>query len=175
MKEQRINGVFLIILGVLALGWQFLDFDWAGWMVVPVIGLCFLVWGVLTRSEGLIIPGGIMSGIGLGLFLMMSLPVEGAGEGGLFMLGFAGGWVLIVVMTAIFTNETQWWALIPALVMGMIALLTFGATWVTGVFAILGQLWPLILVGVGIALIIKAKDKEPITTLKEKSPQDLLK
>jgi hypothetical protein len=98
--------------------------------IVLMLGLGMLVWGSVSRRTGWIIPGGVLTGIGLGI-----LAQEGhwffpaAGQDGVFLLCFAFGWFLITLLTGIFTC-TQWWALIPGGIMAVIGgsiLITNGA------------------------------------------------
>lgn len=160
-RESLVGGLILVLIGLIALAGQFIELDAfpnLGLLIVPGIGVLFLLWGVLTREDGLIIPGGIMSGIGLGIVLIAG-PfniTNGENEGGIFMLSFALGWVLITVLTAVFTDETHWWALIPAAIMGLIG----GTVLVGGVFEtalrLLGDFWPLALIAVGGWILIQA-------------------
>jgi hypothetical protein len=99
-----------------------------------------------------------MSGLGLGIILETNQLgfVNVENDGGLFMLSFALGWVLITVLTAVFTPETHWWALIPAGIMGLIG----GSILVGGAFeallTFLGTFWPVILIGLGIWILIQS-------------------
>jgi hypothetical protein len=119
------------------------------------LGIFFLAWGVYKREAGLMIPGGILSGIGLGIALVAG-PFEwtdGELSGGVFMGAFALGWVLITLFSALFTDETQWWPLIPAAIMAIIS----GALLAQGPYLValewLGKLWPLALIIGGIAVL----------------------
>jgi hypothetical protein len=160
-RDGLAGGLILVVIGLIALAGQFIELDSfpnLGLLIVPGIGALFLLWGILTREDGLIIPGGIMSGIGLGIVLITG-PFEitnGENEGGVFMLSFALGWVLITVLTAVFTPETHWWALIPAGIMGLIG----GSILVGGAFeallTFLGTFWPVILIGLGIWILIQS-------------------
>ncbi|NJN16590.1 MAG: hypothetical protein HC822_10105 [Oscillochloris sp.] len=73
---------------------------------LAILALIFLVTGAMNRSAGLLIPGGILGGIALGAGLIEG-PFAGVGDplsGGIFLLSFAAGWVLITVMSLIFTK-----------------------------------------------------------------------
>ena len=119
------------------------------------------------------IPGGIVSGIGLGIVLSAG-PFEilpGVEDGGLFLISMGLGFASITFFSALFGDETHWWALIPGGILGFIGL----AVSLGGIFFSLlefvGTYWPLILIGVGGYSIYQAV-KTP--ALKEKSPEDLL-
>jgi hypothetical protein len=172
--ERKVNGgliggLILIFGGILALIGQFLPDVWGvtfGSFFLLGLGLAFLAAGILTREGGWFIPGGILSGLGTGVVLLTSpwaarLPGE---EAGWFMVAFAAGWVLIPIMTAIFAEETHWWALIPAAIIGLVgAALLFGGVFFDTLEWV-GMLWPLILIIIGGSLLWKSRHravKEP--------------
>lgn len=96
-RDRVIAGIALIAIGAVVFLAQIGNRPELAWIVVPVLGLIFLVWGVVARTFGLIIPGGILTGIGAGLYLVIANGVIRSDEttGAIFMLCFAGGWVLI--------------------------------------------------------------------------------
>ncbi len=155
--RQAAGGIALIIIGLIALGAQFIDTDWIGLLFLPVLGLIFLAWGAVTRESGLFIPGGILSGIGVGTLLITG-PFQNAGgemEGGIFMFAFAAGWVLIPLLSVIFTNERHWWALIPAAVFAFIgAGLVFGGALLTSL-ELIGRFWPVVLILIGFYILLR--------------------
>jgi len=63
-------------------------------------------------------------------------------------------------LTAVFTDETHWWALIPA---GIIGLIGAAVLW-DGLFMttlqLLGKLWPLALIIAGLAILFEKKRLE---------------
>jgi hypothetical protein len=127
-RNHRIAaGVILIVFALASLLQRWLDI---GNYIVLVLGLGMLIWGSVSCRTGWIIPGGVLTGIGLGI-----LAEEGhwfiatVDQGGVFLVCFALGWFLIALLTGIFTR-TQWWALIPGGVMAIIGggiLVTNGA------------------------------------------------
>ena len=125
-------------------------------LALPVLGVAFLAAGVLTREAGWLIPGGIMGGISLGIFLIEG-PFRLAGEegeGGLFMLAFALGWFIMVPLS-LFTRERLWWALIPAGIMGLIGLAALlGGIW-GGALRLAGLIWPVGLIVGGLYLLYR--------------------
>ena len=161
-RNEWIGGLILIVVGLLFLLNGFFEMpalENLAIFFVLGLGIFFLAWGVIAREAGLMIPGGILTGIGLGIALVAG-PFEfedGNLSGGVFMGAFALGWVLITVFTAIFTDETHWWPLIPAAIMALIS----GALLIEGLFMValewLGKLWPLALIIGGIAILLGAR------------------
>ncbi|MDJ0752559.1 MAG: hypothetical protein QNJ45_03500 [Ardenticatenaceae bacterium] len=167
-RNQLISGIGLVLLGILFLGNQIIEFGDFGVLVLPAMALIFTVWAILTRASGLFIPAGVFVGVSAGVGLM-SLPLAGrvADEGGLFMLGFAGGWVFITVMTAIFSDHTFWWALIPAAIMAVIGIGVLTEGILLQILGYANVIWPLVLIGIGLYLVFRRKEDEP----EEKEPE----
>jgi hypothetical protein len=171
-KDNIVGGLVLIAIGGLALLSQFTNLESMALLFLPALGAIFLVWGIAVRHFGPMIPGGILSGIGLGTILV-TRTFETAGEsvqGGAFMLAFAGGWATITILSAIFTRETQWWPLIPGGIMALIG----GTILLGGVFKtaliLAGRFWPLALIVLGIYVLWQALRS---SGTEEKSPEKL--
>ncbi len=149
-RNHRIAaGVILIIFGVASLLQRWLDI---GNYIILLLGLGMLVWGSISRRTGWIIPGGVLTGIGLGILATESgwiFPL--ADQDGVFLLCFALGWFLITLLTAIFTS-IQWWALIPGSIMTLIGA---GILATNGVvrWADLNLVYAVILIVVGLVII----------------------
>jgi hypothetical protein len=156
-RGKRVAGVGLIAIGLLILVAQFIRSDWLGLLFLPALGLVFLVWGSVARSVGLLIPGGILSGIGLGVFLIeKAIPgLEDVGMGGVFFLSFGLGWGLITLLSAIFTDEVHWWPLIPGGILALIGGMLLVGGVALEVLDLIGRWWPLSLVGLGFWLLLR--------------------
>jgi hypothetical protein len=155
-QNNLVGGLILIGIGILALVAQFVNFGNLGIYFLLGLGLIFHALGVIRRDAGYFIPGGVLSGIGLGIVLVTSGGALGMDGGGLFMLAFAAGWVSVTVMSALFGEETHWWALIPAGIMALIGLgVSFGGLFLT-VLSALGTWWPLFLIIAGISALWKS-------------------
>jgi len=143
-------GIILIVFGAATLLQRWLDI---GNYIVLLLGLGMLIWGSLSHKTGLIIPGGVLTGIGLGILAIQGpwhFPFDG--QNAIFLLCFALGWFLITLLTALFTC-TQWWALIPGGIMALIGgtiLVTNGAfRWMD-----LNLVYAAILIVVGLILLV---------------------
>lgn len=173
-KKDLAGGVILVVIGLVALVGQFVTFNLPeslGLLIVPGLGALFLVWGILTRNAGLMIPGGILSGVGWGAYAIAG-PFslwQGDSEGGVFLIFLGLGFGLITLVTAVFADETHWWALIPGgIILFIGTAILFGGALLT-LLSWVGKLWPLALILFGASLLWHARKEE---AGKEKLVQD---
>ncbi len=147
------TGVMFILLGLLILAGQLLA-PLNLWTppVLPLLAVFFLAWGFWVRESGLFIPAGILGGLAAGIGLEASPISPNQPEGAGFFLGFAAGWLLIPLLTALL-GERRLWPLIPGLVLAFFGLaLAIGGPALTAL-EWLGKLWPLIFVAIGIRIL----------------------
>ncbi len=158
-RGALVGGALLIAIGLLVLLAQNIKTEALGLLFLPALGGLFLVAGIVGRQAGLIIPGGILTGIGLGAIFTQNpaLAATPTAQGGVFFIGFAVGWFLITVLSKLFTHDTQWWPLIPGAIMALIggALMLGGAA--LNVLEFAGRWWPLILVALGLIIIARRR------------------
>jgi hypothetical protein len=158
-RDRVIAGIALIAIGIVVLIAQLMNRPELSWIIVPMLGLIFLIWGVAARTIGLIIPGGILSGIGLGLYFMFERTIDTSDEqtAGVLLVCFAGGWVVISLLSLLTREGFQWWPLIPGGIIAVIGLALLGGGVAMQLVKIAGYAWPLILVGVGIYLLLRRR------------------
>ena len=167
-----IGGLILLGLGTYFLLNQWFDlpgFENVGMFFLAGLGVVFLIAGVLRREAGLMIPGGILTGLGLGIGLVAG-PFGYTNEmnsGALFMFAFAFGWLLITLFTAVFTDETQWWALIPGGIMALIGAGLMFEGQAESIFNLLAIIGPLVLIGLGLFVLFKGfrQDEKQVEAL----------
>ena len=155
-----VGGAILITIGLFALAQQFLPINW-GLYFLPFLALIFLSAGMLEKRPGLLIPGGILAGVGAGAIAVQSSFFAAMGEpmrGGLFMLIFAGGWTVITAASYLI-GKVMLWPLIPAGFMGL-----FGLTLLAGEFGLpfltLARFfWPVALIALGLFLVLRRKSQ----------------
>jgi hypothetical protein len=142
-------GVILIAVGATLFAVQLLHLD--GDVIVLVIGLVFAASFAMTRHYGLLIPAGILTGLGAGILL------ENAGViGEPVVLGLGLGFLATYAGDLITTGARapgRWWPLIPGAILTLIAAAesTFGPEG-----ARLIQLgWPVLLIAVGAWLVLR--------------------
>lgn len=153
--RRMIAGVVLIVFGLLALLVTFTNSSILGMSILPTLGILFIVWGLVARLPGLMIPGGILTGLGLGVLLSEWAFSSAAGDtrGGIIVLGLGIGFLMILPLIWFISPVRHWWALIPGSILTLIGIaLLIGGT-ALDVLKVLGQLWPLVPIIVGIILI----------------------
>lgn len=152
-------GLFLIIVGILAL--LFRTMDMQGQLFLAGLSALFLIWGLAARKTGLLIPGGILAGIATGAALIEGpyQTVTDPARGGIFLLAFAAGWVLISILSLYTEGIRKWayWPLFPAA-----GLLLVGGALIAGepglkALEVAGQGWPIILIAIGAYLVLRRK------------------
>jgi hypothetical protein len=158
-RNAMVGGALLVAIGLLVLLVQNVQAETLSLLFLPALGGLFLIAGIIGRQVGFIIPGGILTGIGLGVIFTQNaqIAITETAQGGVFFIGFALGWLLITVLSKLFTSETQWWALIPGAIMALIGggLMLGGAA--LNVLEFAGRWWPLILVALGLVIIVRRK------------------
>lgn len=148
-------GVIMIVIGAGLLLSRLFSIE--GWIPLG-IGMVFVLAGILKRSAGLLIPGGIVSGVGLGIVLTENglLASMGSLDGGAVMLlSMALGWFSIIVLSKLFTDETQVWPIFPGGAMALIGTLILMGSSGLRVLELIGSYWPVILILIGGSILLR--------------------
>jgi len=147
------TGIILIVIGMGLLASRFLSLE--GWIPLG-LGLIFTLAGILKRSAGLLIPGGIISGVGLGIVVTQNgllAPMGTLDGGAVMLLSMALGWLTIPVLSKLFTDETQIWPVFPGGALLIIGSLILMGTNGLKALEILGSYWPVILILIGVSVL----------------------
>jgi len=148
VRGRRVAGLVLLIVGATALAARYVTFD-LGQSAPLLLGLIFLSWALLARSCGLLIPGGILTGLGAGLMLR-----DNFGGAGTFLLCFAGGWVLISLLSLLAFRRAMWWPLIPAAAIAFGGLTQLAGPQVRDWLQAAKGYWPVALIVVAVYLLL---------------------
>lgn len=141
---SRLVGLLLVAGGVLWFVIATTDLD--GTVIVPGVGVAFLVAYLTTRHYGLLIPAGILCGLGTGLVVAAQ-----GGPGGAIPLGLGLGFAAITVVDAILGDgEAAWWPLIPGGILTVV-----GGSQIAGIRDVGIYLVPIALVVVGLLLLLR--------------------
>jgi len=122
-----------------------------GRFVTLFIGLGLLAVFVITREYGFLVPGSILTGVGIGIALEPA--AAGDDDSGVMMLALAGGFLGIWVLGSLYRlRQNHWWPLIPGGILTLIGLVQLTRTDVAGAL----KLWPVMLIVLGAFVLAKA-------------------
>jgi len=137
-------GSVLVVIGAVLLAGRFSDIVAAGGAALW-IGLGFLTWWAFSGSYGLLVPAGVLTGLGLG-----SMLGEGGFYGNAVALGLGAGFLAIYALDALRRRRrSSWWPLVPGIVLVAVGLLQHTSGW----DALGGLGWPLLLIVVGLIIV----------------------
>ena len=141
-----------------------------GWIgpeaVVAVIGAGFLIAYAATRTYGFLIPGGIMTGLGIGIVIETQ---AAASRGEPVLLGLGIGFLGIYAVDAIMRrSEALWWPVIPGGILATIGVLV--GTGREGWLENAGAWWPAILIVIGALILLSQRRTGHPTTGAEERP-----
>jgi hypothetical protein len=156
-RRGFVGGIILVLAGILSLLPNVQ-------LYLAVVAGAFVLSGLYFRKNGLVIPGGILTGLAVGIALVEGpfRQVADPYRGGIVLLALAGGFVLVSILSAVISalsgGNRRWmvWPLIPAGFMALTDVLLF-----TGNLRLLervGQSWPIIMIVLGIYLILRRRD-----------------
>ena len=154
-RDQLVFAVILIAVGIVGLAARFWQpsADMGGW-IVAAIGLGFLAGFAGTRHYGYLVPGGIMTGLGIGIVFSQTIAwTSSEGEGGAVVLGLGLGFISIAVIgNVVRLDRSSWWALIPGGILG-----TVGTALLVGNGAVeLLDWWGVGLIAIGLFIVWRA-------------------
>jgi hypothetical protein len=166
VNPRVVSGVVVIALGLIMLVATLTDSQVVGQMIVLLLGVIFLTWGVMVRHPGPLIPGCILSGLGVGIVVSqwLSASASGQAQGGIVTLCLGLGFLLIMPVQQLVMRQTaHWWPLIPG---GMLSVTGLGILVGDPEMTWIGRLWPLAVIGVGAVLLYQAlRPRRPASDL----------
>jgi hypothetical protein len=142
-RARMIPGLILIVIGIALLLMQFFRFGPGQFLLL--LGLIFLVPYFLTRGYGLLIPGCILAGMGLGLIFETSEEMSVT-----FPIGLGLGFIAIFVIQLLVAGHSHWWPLVP----GVALVLTGLAESLPQAQTLFEKGWPLLLILIGLAILL---------------------
>ncbi|HNX49765.1 MAG TPA: DUF5668 domain-containing protein [Thermoanaerobaculaceae bacterium] len=161
MARTRSKHLFLalvlIAVGGVLLATRFFPLDWTPALVLG-LGIAFAGMAILQRSQGTLVTGMILLGLGAGMALgraaTLGIPVSNW-----MLLCLAGAFFAIFVFGALLGTSRHWWPLIP----GVVLLVVGGAQYASRLNFFPPALesaartwWPAALVLAGAILLFKA-------------------
>ncbi|MBL8160990.1 MAG: hypothetical protein JNJ61_03325 [Anaerolineae bacterium] len=162
-RDRSFLAVVLIILGLLALLSNFVTVtEDVGILALILVGVVFLAYGLYAWRFGFTIPGCIITGTGIGVFVSQRLvDPSGEVEGGIIVLGLAAGFIAISILSYLFKQKNSWWPLIPGGILGVVgAMLTINTPASLDLLEQVGRFWPLILLVIGVWILLDRHEQQ---------------
>lgn len=142
-----IAGVILVVVGGWWLATQFIE-GLGGEAVPLLIGIVFLALYFYNRTYGLLVAGGILTGVGVGQVAESATKTSD----GLGSIGLGLGFLAIYAVDLLHRGNTHWWPLIPGGILLVTGLASLGGP----LGDLLDYAWPVLLIGLGVVLILRA-------------------
>jgi hypothetical protein len=166
-RNRALGGVVLILIGVIALIETLVpQSDLLGLLFLPALGLIFLIWGIAAREPGPLVPGGILTGLGVGVLLAQQgvvHPVVGGSvddtSGAVVLISMGVGFLIITPLSAVFTTRRQSWPLIPGGILVAIGVILFIGGPLLATLNVVRFLWPLALIALGVWVLWRASQR----------------
>jgi hypothetical protein len=163
-----VAGVVIIGIGAFLLAAQVIP-D-VGRLIPLLIGLIFLAAFLSKREYGFLIPGCIVSGVGIGIILAGA--VDDPWSGTAMLLSIAGGFIAIWVVSMLLRRadkdwprgasrdaaQALWWPLIPGGILVIVSLIALAES---GFESDLLRWWPLLIIAAGIVILLAALFRRP--------------
>lgn len=153
-RDRMAVAVILIVVGLAGLVGQVLDIQAnMGGLIVTLIGVGFLAAFAFTRTYGYLVPGGIMTGLGVGIAASEGLALSDEQTGGAVVLGLSLGFLAVWVIGLLVRVERHhWWPIIPGGILGVIG----GALLIGGQAVNLLDYWGVVIVAIGLIVLWRA-------------------
>ena len=146
-RNHIASGAALVVIGLVALALQYVEGP-ARAIILVLAGGSFIATYLYSDIYGLLIPGGILAGLGLGSLAEW----QGLAVPDPHAIGLGVGFVAIYVIERLFRHRAHWWPLIPG---GILMLSGVGAHF-GDVGHILWRWAPAVLVILGVVLVTRA-------------------
>ena len=134
--------------------------------IVALIGAGFLLAYAVSRQYGLLIPGGIMTGLGIGI-IVETQAVGSRGEP--VLLGLGLGFLAIYAVDAVVRrSDALWWPVIPGGILATLGVLI--GTGREGWLENAGTWWPAILIVIGGLILLSSRWSAHLRHRADESP-----
>jgi hypothetical protein len=117
-QSYAIAGWALIGAGLVFVLDQMIATRWLSLLVLPILGCWGFVAGIIHRRMLWIVPGGLVAGVGMGLFFILNplLDMPFFLRLGLVLLSAGLGFLSILFASKLAQKKPAYWALIPGLI-----------------------------------------------------------
>lgn len=153
-RGRRVAAGVMLAVAFVALLKPYVPLDFAKNWLLPLMGAGFIVWAALARNSGLLVPGGILTGVGVGTLL------RGEFGNAAFLFSMAGGFLLISVLYLLLFGRRKesawgvWWTAFPAGGLALAGLIQVAGPDVRAWLRAIGPVWPYVLIAVAVWLLV---------------------
>lgn len=126
----------------------------AGSWIVLIMGLAFMAAHAVTRQYGLLVPAGILTGLGAGIAVSQQITGTDEMTSGVVVLGLGLGFLSIWVIGGLLrVTGHHWWPLVPGGILAVIG----GSLLIGGQAIQVLDYWPVLLIGLGLVVLRGAR------------------
>jgi len=120
-RDRGFIALMLLTAGMLVLVARAAPF--VGDTLALVLGVELLVWARVSRAEGPLVAGGVLTGIGTGIVLIAGALEDAADEiiGATFLFATAAGFAIVAMLTQLWLHRRRLWTWITAGSVAMVA------------------------------------------------------
>lgn len=156
-RGRLVAGGVLLAVALLALLGDRLPWSWNSRLTLALLGVAFVAWAGLARTSGLLVPGGILIGVGVGSWLQASYGPAA------FLWSMAGGFLLISLLSlALFgPRKSTAWTVWPAAGLAFAGTVVAGGSEARAVLGFFRHFWPWLVLAGALALIVSGLRKNP--------------
>lgn len=121
--------------------------------MLVAVGAAFVVWSLVSRVWGLLIPGCVILGVGGGILIHKAFGLGGTGKGGVFLICMAAGWFLLTLLSAVGFRKRVLWPMIPGGVLALIGAIQLSGSDARAYFSLLNDYWPIAAIVVAVWIL----------------------
>jgi len=151
-RGRLVAGGVLLAVALAAIAAPYLPPGFADRAFLPFLGVAFIIWAALARRCGLLVPGGVLLGVGIGAWLQASFGPAA------FLFSLAGGFLSISLFSVLIfgAKNRHRWTVFPAGGLVLSGLIVSGGPEVREFLRAMQHYWPYALIVVALALIVSA-------------------
>lgn len=150
MRAQRVVGLGLVFTGAALIA--VFQFGMSGAIAPALVGAALLGAFAITRSQGYLVPGGVLTGLGIGLLVETM-----QGPGGAVPIGLGAGFVFVSLLDHLAAGgrSGRWWPLVPGLLLLTIGWAQYAQS--RGMLTSLERWWPALLIVAGLWMLYRRR------------------
>lgn len=150
MRAQGVVGLVLVFTGAALIGVFQMGLPAA--IAPALVGAALLGVFAWTRSYGFLVPGGVLTGLGIGLLVETMQGTEGA-----IPIGLGAGFVFVTLLDHLAAGGRagRWWPLLPGGILTLVGLVQYAQS--RGLMASVAGWWPLLLIAAGLWLLVRRR------------------